>query len=295
MFVDRNLILFVLLSGALHLISFPLQFAGSERQRVAQPVGIRYLTRTAASFQPLIPAEKATRAVPAAAPDSPVPAVHTQLQSDTANAKVPPANFGTERKHNTEPEDPNSRPVVHNLAPTRDAGTTENRPRKDPLEETRMEIRSQLTEPLEPAVISSTVAPDKAEETLQARQDGLSPVSKEETMPEEGRLTGTGKVAEKKQDIFLEARPHYAHNPAPVYPEIARRRGWQGTVQFEVLVLENGRVGELDMLSSSGFRSLDQAARKTIYRWTFQPATRAGLPVASRVVVPIDFILKEAD
>ena len=89
---------------------------------------------------------------------------------------------------------------------------------------------------------------------------------------------------------FQEALPCYAGNPLPEYPEVARRRGWQGIVQFEVLVLKNGRVGGLKMLVSTGYRSLDNAARKAINHWKFQPATSFGMPIDSRVIVPVDFV-----
>jgi len=96
---------------------------------------------------------------------------------------------------------------------------------------------------------------------------------------------------EHKSAVFQAALPCYADNPPPEYPEVARRRGWEGTVKFEVQVLETGRVGQLNILEPSGHESLDRAARRSIRRWVFKPATSLGVPVASRVVVPIDFVL----
>ena len=91
---------------------------------------------------------------------------------------------------------------------------------------------------------------------------------------------------------FQAALPCYDLNPKPIYPEVARRRGWEGTVLFEVLVLESGRVGDLEMVQSSGYRSLDRAARKAIRGWVFKAAMSYGLAVDSRVVVPVDFVLE---
>jgi TonB family protein len=90
---------------------------------------------------------------------------------------------------------------------------------------------------------------------------------------------------------FQAALPCYDENPPPEYPEVARRRGWAGIVQFEVQVLKSGRVGHLDILASSGYKRLDRAARKSVSRWIFKPATSFGVPVESRVVVPISFVL----
>jgi len=87
--------------------------------------------------------------------------------------------------------------------------------------------------------------------------------------------------------------PRYDINPLPAYPEVARRRGQEGTVTLEVLVLADGRVGEMDLVASSGYRSLDKAALKAVRRWQFKPATSLSAPVESRVLVPVDFILND--
>ena len=92
---------------------------------------------------------------------------------------------------------------------------------------------------------------------------------------------------------FQAALPCYALNPKPIYPAVARLRGLEGTVLFEVLVLESGRVGELRMVESSGYRSLDRAARKAIKGWVFKAATSFGVAVDSRVGVPINFGLDQ--
>ncbi|HEY5672260.1 MAG TPA: energy transducer TonB [Malonomonas sp.] len=91
--------------------------------------------------------------------------------------------------------------------------------------------------------------------------------------------------------VFRDALPRYDLNPRPVYPEVSRRRGQQGTVLLEVAVLDDGSVEKAIVTQSSGFRLLDRAALTAVRRWRFHPATSAGLVVASRVVVPVDFVL----
>ncbi len=93
--------------------------------------------------------------------------------------------------------------------------------------------------------------------------------------------------------VFSEALPRYDINPLPEYPEAALRRGQQGTVQLEVLVLTDGRVGGVNLVTSSGFKSLDREAQKAVRRWTFEPATSLGGVVESRVVIPVDFVLEK--
>jgi protein TonB len=87
------------------------------------------------------------------------------------------------------------------------------------------------------------------------------------------------------------AQPRYGYHPAPAYPGIARRRGWEGTVEFNVRVLANGSVGEITLKNSSGYKSLDDAARRAITRWRFTPARHAGGIIESWVVVPVHFVL----
>ncbi|MBD1399482.1 energy transducer TonB [Pelovirga terrestris] len=87
------------------------------------------------------------------------------------------------------------------------------------------------------------------------------------------------------------AAPRYGYHPAPAYPRLARHRGWEGTVEFKVRVLPDGQVGEVTLISSSGYKNLDQAAHRAINRWRFTPASRAGKVVESWVVVPVHFVL----
>ena len=88
-------------------------------------------------------------------------------------------------------------------------------------------------------------------------------------------------------DVCVAARPDPARAPSPVYPRLARLRGWQGTVLLEVSLDAEGRPLEVAVSESSGHRVLDEAARAAVLGWRFQPATRNGLAEASRVLVPI--------
>ncbi len=84
-----------------------------------------------------------------------------------------------------------------------------------------------------------------------------------------------------------------AANPMPPYPPSARRRGVEGTVLLRVAVSAEGRALSVEIYRSSGSDSLDEAARDTIARWHFRPATRAGEAVAATTFVPVQFTLVE--
>ena len=87
-------------------------------------------------------------------------------------------------------------------------------------------------------------------------------------------------------------RVAYGTNPLPPYPLIARRLGKEGVVLLEVLVAPDGHAADVRVLRSSGFAPLDDSAVTTVReRWRFIPQRRGGVPVESRVTVPIRFRL----
>ena len=92
---------------------------------------------------------------------------------------------------------------------------------------------------------------------------------------------------------FVEAQePGYGYRQEPQYPRLAVRRGYEGTTLLRVHIMADGRVSEVEISESSGYRSLDRAARKAVQIWRFNPAHLGGKPVDSWALVPIAFKLK---
>ena len=79
---------------------------------------------------------------------------------------------------------------------------------------------------------------------------------------------------------------------APIYPRASRRAGEAGTVVLRLTVGVSGTVLATDVLSSSGFDRLDQAAQAAARQWRFSPGTRQGVPVELSIQVPIRFELQ---
>lgn len=90
------------------------------------------------------------------------------------------------------------------------------------------------------------------------------------------------------------ANAAYLHNPKPEYPNIAKRRQWQGRVILKVRVLADGRAASVSLEKSSGHEVLDEAALEAVRHWHFVPAKRGGKPVDSWVNVPINFNLLDS-
>ena len=91
------------------------------------------------------------------------------------------------------------------------------------------------------------------------------------------------------------AIPRYGDNNSPVYPALARLKGYEGVVLLAAEVSPDGRVGSLRIKKSSGYASLDRSALEAVKRWIFEPGRRMGKPVVMWVDVPVKFVLKEDD
>lgn len=86
---------------------------------------------------------------------------------------------------------------------------------------------------------------------------------------------------------------HAAHlqNPAPVYPVLSRKLKEQGTVVLKLLVLANGRVGEVSIEQSSGYPRLDESALQAVRRWNYTPALQDGIAIDYWHLQPVLFSL----
>ena len=103
-----------------------------------------------------------------------------------------------------------------------------------------------------------------------------------------GDGTGGGGSGEGLSSV---ARPLGGYQVKPRYPESARRAGAQGVTTLRVRVLENGRVSDVIVEQSAGFRDLDLSAMDAVKKWLFEPARRGKEAVAVWVMLPVKFEL----
>ena len=92
---------------------------------------------------------------------------------------------------------------------------------------------------------------------------------------------------------FVSASPLYRENTPPIYPAIAKLRGYEGVVLVNAEILSDGRVGNTAISKSSGYTILDKSAMEAVKLWKFGPAKKAGKPFAIRVKLPIKFVLHD--
>ncbi|HSD50633.1 MAG TPA: energy transducer TonB [Candidatus Methylomirabilis sp.] len=72
---------------------------------------------------------------------------------------------------------------------------------------------------------------------------------------------------------------------ARTYPEVARRQGIEGTVELRFRIGADGSVLAMEILQSSGSRTLDEAAEQTIRRAAPYP------PVSGWIRLPLSYRL----
>jgi periplasmic protein TonB len=90
--------------------------------------------------------------------------------------------------------------------------------------------------------------------------------------------------------VAYEKEPELVSPPQPVYPDIAREAGVEGTVLVRVLVGEDGFVKEQMIVQSVPM--LDEAAAQAAADAVFKPALQKDKPVAVWMVIPIEFQLR---
>ena len=108
-----------------------------------------------------------------------------------------------------------------------------------------------------PARVPNDVLTKQDYDTLQSRS---KPVEKKKS-----QITPT------VQGAIVEAQPNAQHNPTPIYPELARARGWEGLLVLKVKVEKDGKPSLIQLEQSSGHKILDRSAIRAIKKMDICP------------------------
>ncbi len=84
---------------------------------------------------------------------------------------------------------------------------------------------------------------------------------------------------------------NYLHNPKPPYPPLSARLGETGRTVYKVWVSVDGKPQRAELVSSSGFARLDNAAYETVMGWRYVPGQRGGVAETMAFNVPIHWEL----
>ena len=168
-----------------------------------------------------------------------------------------------------------------------------------PVADTEVEVSLVAAAPQAPAPPAAEIAPPPVAEPVVEPPPEPVPkplpaeprVAKPAPAPRGGPASGTGAPGVSAGPDLANTKPRYHSNPRPDYPAEARRLRQQGRVLIEVEVSATGQPASVSLKRSSGVVSLDAAALAAVRHWTFEPARTAGVPVAARVEVPVQFDL----
>jgi TonB family protein len=95
-------------------------------------------------------------------------------------------------------------------------------------------------------------------------------------------------LAEPRAVVFVPATT--IKTVEPVYPEKLKNRGVQAVVEVVFMVTDEGEVvdPEIRFTSHPGF---NEAALTAVSEWQFEPGLLDGVPVDSRMILPMIFNL----
>jgi protein TonB len=153
----------------------------------------------------------------------------------------------------------------------------------EPMEAVMIETPQQ-TKPVEP------IKPQLEEPTLDIAEPDVVPIPEVEVPVDATSTAAITAATEAVESTELTV----TNRTAPAYPPASRRNGEEGVVTFRVLVDESGHPMQVNVLKSSGFSRLDEAAQQAIRRWVFAPAVRNSQPVRSWSRVSVRFQLNAA-
>ncbi len=92
-----------------------------------------------------------------------------------------------------------------------------------------------------------------------------------------------------RQNIIPAGPDTRYHNAEPIYPPESARRGEEGIVALLVHVTPDGLPRSIEIVQSSGFRSLDNSARDAVLGWHFHPGMQDGKPIDSDFTLQVRF------
>ncbi len=99
-------------------------------------------------------------------------------------------------------------------------------------------------------------------------------------------------AAPKQARVQVDKPPSPRKAIRPDYPKESRQAGEEGDVVLEIRVTAKGRVDAVQVIASSGFPRLDEAAIRAAQSARFTPAQSDGRAVASTARLTLTFKLK---
>jgi protein TonB len=237
--------------------------------------------------------------------------VETELESTPETTSVPtPAQEATQEPVQETPQEPAQEPAQEK-APTEPETSPSAAPPTETQTQATTDVEKEIPLAAEPEAQPAATQPVMPPETPQTTPPAPAPVSPLTTSPQTTTpvsprpttsQTSRGGSSENSNPVALtdtandslpttpaQVDPNYLHRPNPIYPAVSKRLREAGTVLLRVSLDATGEVRDINIQTTSAYQRLDQAAMEAVRQWRFVPASRGQQPVASTVLVPIEF------
>lgn len=96
-------------------------------------------------------------------------------------------------------------------------------------------------------------------------------------------------IADSSSEVIFDSQD--LNNVQPQYPISSKRKGEEGTVLIRAFIDESGNALNIEIVKSSSYSALDNAALNAIKKWHFIPAKKFGHNISSSVIIPVTFQL----
>jgi protein TonB len=110
--------------------------------------------------------------------------------------------------------------------------------------------------------------------------------------PVQPAVVPTAQPKPPTEDYVPVTQPTFAVQATHVYPPEAARRHQQGTVVFMLYINGSGELDKIEIVKSSGFPLLDEAAIREMKLSKFQPAMDGAIPIRSRAQASVTYRLE---
>jgi len=134
-----------------------------------------------------------------------------------------------------------------------------------------------------PALRIAPVAADPPRRSAGARRSPRAPPPTPRKPPARTGTLGAEEVDEPPRDLAIRH---------PVYPSFARRRGLEGHVTVKLLIDEEGRVQQANVLEVKGHPGFRRAVLRVASSWRFTPPRHRGRRVRVWAVKTVRFDLE---
>jgi periplasmic protein TonB len=247
--------------------------------------------------RPPVPAEKTyldvTLAVSAPSVETPAPSVLSLRPEGSPEPPppLPPNEFKTAQPPLPPPQteivsSPEPKPPMPAHLPESEVVEPPPLPAKaDPPKSPALEATASTEAQSPPAGPESPIVDVVSDSALPS--DGMQAQSENMNQPAESK---NGSAGSSYHDI---EQPYYLKRGRPVYPAEAKRLKQDGVVVLALFINQSGELDKVEVVHSSGFPLLDQAAVAAERRSRFRPAYLNGRPIRCRAEVPYRFVLPE--